>query len=142
MNADCVFCKIIAGEIPSVKLLETERCLAFMDIGPIVKGHALVIPRKHVERLEDLPADLLCEVMQEVQRVVGAAVRAFAADGVNLHQANGEAAGQVVPHVHFHVIPRFDNDGHSWNWNAGSYDKPEDMQQMGDRIRAELNAPN
>ena len=135
---DCVFCRIVRGEIPSVKLYEDSEVLAFMDISPIVKGHALVIPKAHYDPLTALPPALLGRVMAAVQRIAAAQTAALKADGVNLFQANGAAAGQVVPHVHFHVIPRFNNDGHRWNWTSGRYDRTEDMDAWAARIRAVL----
>ncbi len=135
---DCVFCRIVAGEIPSVKIFEDDEVLAFMDIGPIVKGHALVIPKAHYELITDAPPVVLHRVIETVQRVVAAQREGLKADGVNLHQCNGAASGQVVPHVHFHVIPRFRDDGHHWNWRAGRYTDPAEMSEFAERIRAAL----
>lgn len=140
MSADCIFCKIVAGRIPSTKVYEDDAVLAFMDIGPIVKGHVLVIPKAHHDPLTAVPAPLLARVMQVVQKVAAAQMAGLGADGVNLHQANGAAAGQVVPHVHFHVIPRFANDGHRWNWKAGAYSAPAEAAALADRIRGALQA--
>ena len=133
---DCVFCRIVAGEIPSVRLHETDEILVFMDIAPIVHGHALVIPKAHYERLTDVPAELLHRVIEGVQRTARAQAVGLGADGVNIHQSNGSVAGQVVPHVHFHVIPRFRNDGHHWNWRAGRYADAAEMQMTAERIRS------
>lgn len=133
---DCIFCKIVAGEIPSCKVYEDEHTIAFMDIGPLVKGHTLVIPKQHCDPLTAASPDILAACMQSVQRVMQALQKALNADGVNLHQANGAAAGQVVPHLHFHVIPRFANDGHHWNWHAKPYESPDTMQNMATRIKA------
>ncbi|MBP7274791.1 MAG: HIT family protein [Kiritimatiellae bacterium] len=138
LATDCVFCRIVRGEIPSVKLYEDSEVLAFMDISPIVKGHALVIPKAHYDPLTALPAALLGRVMSAVQRIAAAQTTALQADGVNIFQANGAAAGQVVPHVHFHVIPRFNNDGHRWNWTSGRYERTEDMDALAGRIRARI----
>ena len=136
--SDCIFCRIVRGELPCEKLYEDDAVLAFMDIGPIVKGHALVIPKAHHELLTDLPPHLLGPVMAVVQRVARALYTGLKADGVNVHQTNGAASGQVVPHVHFHVIPRFHTDGHSWNWRAGRYGDPSEMQGLAGQIRAAL----
>lgn len=138
LATDCVFCRIVRGEIPSVKLYEDSEVLAFMDISPIVKGHALVIPKAHYDPLTALSAALLGRVMSAVQRIAAAQMSALHADGVNIFQANGAAAGQVVPHVHFHVIPRFNNDGHRWNWTSGRYERSEDMEALAGRIRARI----
>ena len=118
MSANCIFCKIIAGAIPSTRVYEDAHVLAFMDIGPVIKGHTLVIPKQHVDPITAAPADVLARVMAVVQKIAQAQMNGLKADGVNILQANGAAAGQVVPHLHFHVVPRFKTDGHHWNWAA------------------------
>jgi len=135
MNSDCIFCKIVAGEIPGTKVYEDDEILAFMDIGPIMKGHVLVIPKSHHEQLVDTPDELLAKCIAVAKRVAKAQIAALGAAGVNLHQANGAAAGQVVPHLHFHLIPRFENDGHHWNWNAGEYESMDEMAAFAAGIR-------
>ncbi len=138
MNDSCVFCKIVAGELPAVKVFENERILAFMDIGPIVKGHTLVIPKPHCDPITQTPPSLLQELILVVQRIAQAQFDGLAADGVNVTQANGASAGQVVPHLHFHVIPRFAADGHHWNWIPKKYDHREEMESYAQRIRSAL----
>lgn len=133
--SDCIFCRIVRGELPSTKIYEDDAVLAFMDIGPIIKGHTLVIPKQHFDPLTAVPPPLLGRIMAVVQRVMRAQIEGLHADGVNVHQTNGAAAGQVVPHVHVHVIPRFTHDGHSWNWRAGSYQGAAEMNEWADRIR-------
>ncbi len=135
---DCIFCKIATGQIPSTKVYEDEHVLAFMDIGPVVKGHVLVIPKAHYNPLAQTPDEVLARVIAVVRRVAEALPAGLGADGVNIHQANGAAAGQVVPHVHFHVIPRFKHDGHHWNWTPHAYAEPAEAQGLADRIRAAL----
>lgn len=137
---DCIFCKIVAGDIPSTKVYEDADVLAFMDVGPVCPGHTLVIPKQHVNPLYDMPDELLAKVMAVVRRVAKAQVAGLGADGVNLHQSNGAAAGQVVPHVHFHVIPRRADDGHSWNWTAGRYESPAMAAELAEKIRTSLEA--
>lgn len=134
--SDCIFCKIIAGEIPSIKVYEDDHTLAFMDIGPIVKGHVLVIPKAHYNPLSDTPDEVLSQVISTVRLVARAMQDGLGADGVNIHQANGEAAGQVVPHLHFHVIPRFKHDGHHWNWTPHPYADLSEAAALADRIQA------
>jgi histidine triad (HIT) family protein len=138
MNPDCIFCKILAGTLPCVRVWEDEGALAFLDIGPIVKGHTLVIPREHHEFLTDLPPQTLRRLALAVQRIARALLAALGAEGVNVTLANGRAAGQLVPHVHFHVIPRFATDGHHWNWTARKYADRQEMKEFGDRIAAAL----
>jgi histidine triad (HIT) family protein len=138
-ETDCIFCKIVAGAIPSVKLYEDDHVLSFMDIGPVIKGHALVIPKAHYNPLMETPVDVLGQLIAVVRRVARAQMIGLEADGINVTQANGACAGQVVPHIHFHVIPRFNRDGHHWNWDAKRYDSHEEMRTYADRILAGLN---
>lgn len=138
MNDHCLFCRLIKGEIPSTRVFEDEETLAFLDIGPIVKGHTLVVPKRHYGALTDAPPEVLAAVMRSVQRVARALFNGLGADGVNIFQANGAAAGQVIPHLHVHVIPRFTHDGHHWNWRAQRYEQPNEMEAIAERIRAGL----
>ena len=135
---DCIFCKIVAGQIPSIKVYEDGDVLAFMDIGPLVKGHVLVIPKAHHDPLADTPADVLAKVVAVVRRVVRAQRDGLGADGANVHQANGSVAGQVVPHLHFHVVPRFKHDGHHWNWTPHPYTDLSEASALADRMKAAL----
>ena len=135
---DCIFCKIVAGEIPSIKIYEDADTLAFMDIGPVVKGHALVIPRQHVENITQASPALLARLIEGARRVAQAQLNGLKADGVNIFQANGAVAGQVVPHLHFHVVPRFKSDGHHWNWAAKKYDSLDEMKRLAEAIRQAL----
>ena len=135
---DCLSCKIVAGEIPAIKVFENDQVLAFMDIGPIVKGHVLVIPKAHHNPLSQTPDDVLAQVIAGVRRVAQAQQEGLGAHGVNIHQANGAAAGQVVPHLHFHVIPRFKHDGHHWNWTAHPYADLAEAAALAERIQAAL----
>ena len=118
--ADCVFCKIVAGDIPCHRVFESERVLAFLDIQPLSKGHTVVIPKNHAERLDTLaPADAAA-IAAELGDLGKRICAAVAADGYNVLQNNGAVSGQVVPHVHFHVIPRRADDGLGYRWNARS----------------------
>jgi histidine triad (HIT) family protein len=135
---NCLFCKIVAGQLPACTVHEDADTLAFMDIGPIVHGHTLVIPKVHVDPLTSTPPEILQKLIVVVQKIAQAQMKAFRADGINVIQSNGRAAGQVVPHLHFHVIPRFSDDGHHWNWTPRPYAKPEDMNALADRIKAAL----
>ena len=138
MSNDCIFCKIVAGDIPSTRIYEDADTLAFMDIGPIIKGHTLVIPKQHYDPITKTPVDVLARLMKVVQKIAQAQMNGLKADGVNVLNANGTAAGQQVPHLHFHVVPRFRTDGHHWNWAAKKYDSPEEMKKIGDQIRKAL----
>ena len=138
MESDCVFCRIISGEMPCTKVYEDANILAFLDIAPVVRGHTLVIPKAHTESILDTPAGVLEKLIAVVQRIAVAQIRGLDADGVNVTQANGTIAGQVVPHIHFHAIPRFSNDGHSWNWRQLEYDDPAEMTVLAKRMREAL----
>ena len=137
-NNDCIFCKIVAGELPSIKIYEDEKVLAFMDIGPIAKGHVLVIPKKHSVMITDTSAEILAEIMAVAKKVAQAQFDGMGADGVNITQANGAVAGQVVDHIHFHVIPRFRGDNVDFNWQARSYSDNEEMADFAEKIKEKL----
>jgi histidine triad (HIT) family protein len=109
-DQSCVFCGIVAGVLPSRKVHEDERVLAFMDINPISDGHLLVIPKAHARDLHDVPADDLAACAVVAQQLAGLVVERLGADGVNLLNCTGEAAFQSVFHVHLHVIPRYADD--------------------------------
>ena len=107
MKNDCVFCALAAGEIPSFKVYEDDLVLAYLDINPFAEGHTLVIPKAHTTGLLDTPAETLKEVVVRVQKVAARLKAALPCDGFNILQNNGAAAGQTVPHVHFHIVPSF-----------------------------------
>jgi len=118
VNTENIFQKIAAGEVPAHKVFENERVLAFLDINPLSEGHTLVIPKQRYERLEQMPTDLVGEIAQVVQRVARAVLAVVDAEDYNVLQNNGSASGQVVKHVHFHIIPRQAEDGLGYRWNA------------------------
>jgi len=125
MDENCVFCKIVKGDIPSVKLFENDSVLAFLDIMPAAKGHSLVIPKRHHPQIIDVPHEDLKEAMLAVQKIGAAQMSALGADGFNVLQSNGEAAGQVIGHVHFHVIPRKKGDKLNFSWVQNKEEKEE-----------------
>lgn len=108
---DCIFCKIIRGELPSYKVYEDEKTIAFLDIKPVNEGHTLVVPKNHSQNIFDIAASDWAAVADTVRKVALAVEKGLNADGVNLAMNNREHAGQVVPHPHVHVIPRFKGDG-------------------------------
>ena len=108
---DCVFCKIVKGEIPAYKIYEDKNTLAFLDIDPINIGHSLVIPKEHYVNIYETPEEIMVDMMRTVKKVSHAIKRGLKADGINLGMNNEGAAGQVVFHAHIHVIPRILNDG-------------------------------
>jgi len=136
-EADCIFCRIVAGTIPCVRLHEDAETLAFMDINPVHDGHCLVIPKVHYPTIFDITPDAAAAASRAVAKLAAAVQRALAPDGMNLLQANGPGAAQSVRHVHWHVLPRRNGDGLLMNWQP----KPGDLAQItaiAERIRAEL----
>ncbi len=111
---DCLFCKIIRGEIPSFRIFEDEHAYAFLDINPFGRGHTLVVPKFHADQLFRLPPEELAGVMPAVQRTATLLKKRLQCDGMALLQLNGEVAGQTVFHVHFHLIPRYAGQPEGW----------------------------
>ncbi|EMA34156.1 HIT family protein [Haloarcula japonica] len=111
MSEDCIFCQIVAGDIPGRTVYEDDTVLAFLDANPLSPGHTLVIPKAHHERLNDTPADVAGAVMSTLYELVPAVESAVDAPASTVAFNNGEEAGQEVPHVHGHIVPRFEDDG-------------------------------
>ena len=138
MSADgCLFCRMAAGQIPVAKIYEDDVVLAFLDIGPLSDGHTLVIPKQHFEKLHDCPADLLGQVCSRLGKLAGAVAAAMNCDGYNLLCNNGRAAGQLIEHLHFHVIPRNAGDGVFNRWPAYKYEDGK-AGEIADKIRRNL----
>ena len=133
-----VFAKILRGEIPAAKVLETDGALAFLDIGPVNKGHLLVVPKAEAATLSDLPDEAAAHIGSLLPRLCRAVQRATGADGLNVIVNHGEAAGQTVHHVHWHIIPRFSGDAVHWPWPHQAYSGDE-MEQMRFRIASALD---
>lgn len=111
MTENCLFCKIISGEIPSYRIYEDDAVYAFLDIYPASEGHTLVAPKKHFSNFTDMNAEDVALLFETARKVTAAVEKAFSAEGSNIGINNGEVAGQEVPHVHVHVIPRKKGDG-------------------------------
>ena len=111
-TSDCVFCRIIRGELDSAAIYEDESILAFMNLRQSNEGHVLVVPRRHIEQIYDLDEATACALAGTVSKVARAVRRVYAPEGMSIWQSNGPAAYQEVPHVHWHVFPRYTNDGH------------------------------
>jgi len=112
----CIFCRIVNKEIPAKIVYEDEGNLAFLDIKPANPGHVLVIPKKHYQFLPQMPDDEVAELFKVVKTLTSAVFEATGAEGISIRQRNGSVAGQVVPHVHVHIIPRFKDDGIEQDW--------------------------
>jgi histidine triad (HIT) family protein len=136
--ADCVFCRLRDGEIPSTRVYEDERTIAFMDINPLNDGHALVIPRVHAATIFEVDEADLGAAIATAKRVANAIRQALRPDGLNLLQANGAAAFQSVPHFHLHLIPRFTGDGKGFDWPIVPGDRGR-IQSVAEKIRTALS---
>lgn len=136
---ECVFCKLVAGHIPSAKVFEDELTLAFMDLGQVNPGHVLVATKRHAATLLDTTEDEAAAVMRVAWRLARAADAAFAPDGLNLFQANGAVAQQTVNHFHLHVLPRNTGDGLELTWPRPE-PGPQALQRYAGQLRAALDA--
>ena len=136
-DPDCIFCRIVAGEVPSFTFFEDEATLAFMDINPANEGHALVIPKEHASDLYSVSEEALARTVVTARKVAAAVARTLHPDGLNLVQCNGPAAAQSVMHFHVHVLPRATDDGLSMNWGLKLGDI-EAIGRLAERIRANL----
>ncbi|MBN2455924.1 MAG: HIT family protein [Sedimentisphaerales bacterium] len=137
MAQNCLFCKIAAGQIPVVKIFEDEALLGFLDIGPLSDGHTLVIPKQHFERLHDCPGEVLANICRRIGTIAKAVICAVNCDDYNVLCNNGRAAGQLINHLHFHIIPRKTGDGLFNNWPAYKY-KEGRCEAIADEIRKNL----
>ncbi len=123
--AECIFCRIADGSVPAAKLIETDRVTSFMDLNPVNPGHSLVIPRRHATSLLELTDEELSDIILTARRVAAAARDATGSPAFNILQNDGRAAGQVIQHVHVHVIPRHSGDGFAFGWRQLSYKEGE-----------------
>ncbi len=135
---DCVFCKIVGGEIPSARVLDTDQAVAFLDINPVNQGHTLLVPKAHHAQLSELPEPIAAAIGALLPRLSRAVAAATGADGLNVIVNNGAAAGQTIDHAHWHLIPRFHDDPVNWPWPHQSYSGDE-LNQMQFRIERELD---
>lgn len=122
---NCIFCKIIAGEIPSHTLYEDEQFKVILDVGPATRGHALIIPRDHYANLYELPEEMAADTIRLAKKMMSRMTDRLHCDGFNIIQNNGEVAGQTVFHFHMHLIPRYKNDGEILKYISGEPDKEE-----------------
>lgn len=126
---ECIFCKIVEGDLPSYKVYEDTEVLAFLDIMPNNHGHTLVIPKKHYANFEEIPEELLAKVILVTKKVGKAIKDGLGVKGYNVCQNNDPVAGQMVPHLHFHVIPRIEGDGFE-AWPQTPYPEGEDQKTL------------
>lgn len=137
-QTDCIFCSIIQKKIPYVSLYNSKNFITFLDINPVNKGHTLIVPTKHVETLFDIEPSLGEELLIIMKRIGPALMKATNAKGINIIQNNYTAAGQEVPHLHWHVIPRFIGDTHI-RWKQGKYENKQEMIDIATNINTILN---
>ena len=128
-DCNCIFCKIANGEIPSTTLYEDEDFRVILDLGPATRGHALLLPKNHFANLFELDDETVQKAILVAKKMAGKMKAALGADGFNLVQNNGEAAGQTVFHFHMHLIPRYENDNAGILWEPGET-TPEDMAEV------------
>lgn len=130
---DCIFCKIANGEIPAKTLYEDESFRVILDLGPATKGHALILPKEHYANIYELPEETAAGVMKLAKKMAGIMTDKLKADGFNLVQNNGEAAGQTVMHFHLHLIPRYENDEQHILWQPGTATQ-EELEELRKQI--------
>ena len=133
---DCIFCKIIKGELPATKVYEDDEVFGFLDIKPVNPGHTLLIPKKHYENIHDMPDETVAKLAVVAKKVADAMLK-IGVKGVNIGMNNGTHAGQVVFHAHTHVMPRYGRDSFSL-WVGKEYDGNE-REQVAEKIRQSLN---
>jgi histidine triad (HIT) family protein len=140
---ECIFCEIVAGRQPASVVYEDDAVLAFMDLIPITRGHLLVIPKEHHRNIFDTPPDLACRVMRTGAELAPALRVATRCDGMNLHISNEAAGGQVVWHLHLHLIPRYMGDGAGLRFprDYGQRAQRAELDSMAELIRQAREAP-
>lgn len=134
---NCLFCKIVANEIPAIKVYEDDEVLAFLDVNPVNPGHTLIIPKEHFAKLSETPDDVAASLMRVVPQLSNAIMKSVNAEGFNLGVNNGKVASQSVDHTHLHIMPRFEGDGRIPWHGKGSLD-PEEGKTLADAIRNNL----
>lgn len=139
--SDCIFCKIVNGDIPAAKVFENEHVVAFLDISQVTKGHTLIIPKVHKENLYELTPEIAKNLFEVVPQIANGIKAAYKPVGLNLLNNNGEKAGQSVFHFHLHLLPRYgegDGFGAVWKSHQSEY-TPEDLQKIAQEINNQLS---
>lgn len=133
---DCIFCRILKGKLPSYTIYENDKVIVFLDIVPVNKGHALVVPKKHFETILDCEDNILKEIIVVAKKVTPAILKAVNSGGFNLGINNKKVAGQLVPHLHLHIMPRFEDDDHKL-WSGKAINKSE-LKETANKIKSLL----
>ena len=136
-DPNCLFCKIVAGDIPAAKVIETDTVLAFLDINPVNQGHVLLVPKAHHRSIAELSDEVAAASARLLPRLSRVLLKATSAQGLNIIINNGRVAGQTIDHGHWHLIPRFVDDAVNWPWPHTPYSGDE-LAEMQDRIGREL----
>lgn len=134
---DCLFCKILAGDIPAEKVYEDKHAFAFLDIQPNNPGHTLLVPKAHARNILDMDTEAVCAIIPALKKLAHAVKDAVSADGLNIAMNIEPAAGQIIFHAHIHIIPRFTSDGHR-HFEKRPYKSAEEMHEVAEKIRAAL----
>ena len=137
LDEKCIFCKIVKGDIPCAKIFEDECVISFLDIAPANKGHALIVTKNHYETLLEVPEECLNDMMLKSKKIAQALSAALGNQGFNILMNNKKVAGQLVPHAHVHIIPRFENDGINLNWRPRKYNDKE-IDEFKEKIKSFL----
>jgi len=135
-NGDCLFCQIIAGEVPSIKVAESDNVIAILDINPVNPGHTLIIPKKHSVNMIDSDDEILKEMILFTKRVAQAILTGLECDAFNLELNNGRIAGQIIAHLHWHIVPRTSDDGLQ-HWPGKKYSAGE-AEEVAGKIKAQI----
>ncbi len=133
---DCLFCKIIKGDLPSQKVYEDADTFAFLDIHPVNQGHTLVVPKVHAENIHDISSRDFCALMETARKLSSVVKVATGAEGINIGINNGSVAGQIIFHLHVHIIPRLPDDGHR-HWHGKDYEGDE-IEGVAEKIRNQV----
>ena len=134
---NCIFCEIIAGRVPCVKIYENDHVLAFLDIGPVSEGHTLVVPKKHTCQVDQTDPLVMVEIARTLPMLASSVKKAMGADGYNILCNNGSSSGQVVEHVHVHIIPRKTDDGIFRQWPSFQYPDGK-AAELAEKIRKNI----
>lgn len=134
---DCLFCRIVRGDIPSSKVYEDDFVYAFLDIAPSLPGHTLVVPKNHYQNILDMDIGEASHIFAAIQKIAPAMMKVTGAEGFHVLQNNNEVAGQTVFHTHFHIIPRKAGDGMTL-WTPKPYESMEKMAELAQKIHAEI----
>ncbi|MBS3736105.1 MAG: HIT family protein [Candidatus Bipolaricaulota bacterium] len=136
--SDCVFCDIVSGGIDAHVVFENDQALAFLDANPLVDGHTVIVPKKHVERFSEMPREVIGGTFSAVREVNKSILSGLGADGANLGLNDGKAAGQAIPHTHVHVIPRYDGDGGGSLHSIISGEASEDLEKVAEKLKSAI----